>query len=586
MLAGQEKEIHAWRQIEIGQSGGPFHFNQRKDLILLFDGELFYQEELRAKLQKVAASAQELILDAYQHWGEKFLTHLEGDFALAILDKKNSKLLLARDRVGKKPLYWGEAGGHFLFGSELKGLLATGIIPQTPSPEALSSFLAFGYCPQDATLIQNVNKLLPAHFLVLDQFKKLRIEPYWSLSSFFDSPNHFTNEETAERLEVLLTEAVKQRSAKKNKIGCFLSGGLGSASVGWFLKNSQPEKPLSTFSTFFEGQNEEDFAAAEQFSKTLSSQIQVDKIDPRRLLAPLSDIIWEVEEPLADPHLVAIWHLVKMPSEEMAIFSGMGSDELLACHSRYTLEQRELGPIDHFFNSLSLKMKKGLIPICHFFGSDMAYDLQRQVRVNPHLTQYVHQNLLFQKRILAKVSPHLASLFDPIVFLEKFHNLHKIPNAVSAFMYLDFKTSLPDFYSEPYERLTFNSKLYWETPFLDKRVIEFAAKIPEEEDLTELEAGYYLKQMMRPHFSHQMVDRPKRIRRSFLSSWANDPNLLPIFSALKTGSLVGMGYVDKGWIEKILSDPHLRIRHFRQLFALVVLEEWFRLFILNPVVQK
>jgi len=586
MLSEDDKYTHAWRQVEVGQSGRPPYFNQRKDLILLLDGELFYQDELRKKLQKGGETQEELILEAYEIWGEKFLTHLDGDFALALVDKKNSKLILARDRVGKKPLYWADKGGYFLFGSELKGFLASGIIPQTPSSEALATYLAFGYCPQDATLIQNVNRLLPAHILVLDHFKKLRIESYWSLSSFFDPSTSLDRHETAQKLEYLLKQAVKERTRNKKEVGCFLSGGLGSASVGWFLKQNEQQLPVSTFSTFFKGQNEEDYQAAELFSEELGANIRADTIDPAHWLSSLSDILWKIEEPIADPHLTALWQLTKMPSHGMAIFSGMGSDELLAGHSRYTLEQRELGPIENFMGNLSLKIKKGLIPLYHFFGSNKAYDYLRSVRQSPYLTQYVHQNLLFQKKMLTKISPTLAPLFDPIVFLEKFHNLNKLPNAVSAFIYLDLKTALPDFYSRPFERLTFESKLQWETPFLDRRLIEFAAEIPEEEDLTEFETGAYLKAIMRPHFSQKLVERPKRLRRGFLSSWVNDPHILPHFLDLKNGVLVERGYIDKKWVETVLSTPQLRMRHFRQLFALLVLKTWFHLFILKPVVQK
>jgi len=113
MLRGPEQDVHTWRHIELGQSGSPIYFNRRKDLALLLDGELFYQDELRSKLQKEEMSAADLILEAYEKWGEKFLQHLEGDFSLALLDKRNSKLLLARDRVGKKPLYWAEVGAIF-----------------------------------------------------------------------------------------------------------------------------------------------------------------------------------------------------------------------------------------------------------------------------------------------------------------------------------------------------------------------------------------------------------------------------------------------------------------------------------------
>jgi asparagine synthase (glutamine-hydrolysing) len=576
--------VHAWRQVEFG--GRNIAANRRKDVLLLFDGEIFHKDELiqRMKGQGKTCNSREnedLILDAYELFGEKCFQYLDGDFAIAILDKTKMKLLLARDRVGKKPLYWGQEGGNFLFASELKALLVTGIISQSLSLEALATYLAFGFFPQDSTPIQKINKLLPGYYLVFEEFKTLRIESFWSLSSHFGSSLNLKPEEIAENLGHLLNESVKQRVEGKKEVGCYLSGGLGSASVGWFLKRG--EHSLKAFTAGFSGENDADLETAAVFAKNLHMPQATLKIDPSHFLVALPQVLWQVEEPIADPNLITTWHLSKMPCSGMTLFSGMGSDELLAGHNRYTLEERGLGRFESFFAGVSDKVKRVLIPLLYSLGSTKAYDLLREIRVNPYLAQYVHQNLLFPRRNLPRLSPLLAPLFDPIVFLEKFHHLSKIQSAVSAFIYLDFKTRLPDYFIQQFEKLTFASGLGWATPFLDKQVIEFATRIPEPETLTEVDTGNYLRRLMRPHFAAEVIDRPKKSRRSFLSTWASDPHILPYLIYLQDSSLIEMGFVEKKWVEKALSTPQTRSQNFRQLFALLILEAWIRLFILQPI---
>ncbi len=184
------RDVYSYKDLSLGVSGGLIAANPKKSLIAILDGKIYNYDELSLDLKNAGydlttTNQSEVLIYAYEAWGEEFAKKINGDFAAAIFDKNKNTLYLYRDRVGVKPLYWFFDQNHFIFGSDIKSLLASDIIPQTPATDSIAFYLALGYIPQDMTPIQNVNKLLPAHYLKFSRETGMSIHPYWSYGEKF-----------------------------------------------------------------------------------------------------------------------------------------------------------------------------------------------------------------------------------------------------------------------------------------------------------------------------------------------------------------------------------------------------------------
>lgn len=586
------------KNYHIGITGGNLAINEKKSIVVALNGNLTNVDELQEAIYRhshshgnsyIPANNRDAhtILRAYELWGQGCMAKLSGEFAIAIMDLNREKLYLCRDRIGAKTLYWYQDQHHFLFASQLKALLITGSVPQTPSNDALASYLYFGYIPQDMTAIKNVNKLLPGHFLQLNRNKSIFIQPFWSYSSYFEQKNQENKPLILKNLNELITKSISVRLPENEKIGCFISGGLGSASVAYYLSKLRPMKDLYGFSVGFQGQNDPDIKTAMEVVKILGMNHEIDEITPSNFFDNLIQIIWHLDEPLADPNVIALWRMAKMAStKSKTVFSGMGSDELMAGHSRYTTLERQSGSSGRIWPHQIPFLQPLVIPFLKFFYPQGAFQLVKKLRTNPLQYEYLQHHALFNERLLGEASPTLAGLFDPEIFLHKFHNLDKIKSTVASFLYFDVKTRLADFYIPQLKKLTVANNLNWQTPFLDHHLFEYFATLPEPDQLTESETAAYLKVLLKDVYPPHILNRPKRTRPNFLGAWANEPEIKQILPLLQKGTLVESGLISPTWLNVQLNQTKDVEKSFKYLWAVLVLEIWFRLFINGPISVK
>lgn len=582
-------DIHTYKNIQIGTCGSKLTVNDKNTVLVGLDGTIDNQEEVQKKLldkgyRFANTTPSEIILYAYSCWDTAFIEHLSGDFAIMILDQQKQKILLARDRIGKKPLYWFHDQHHFIFASELKALMATGAIPQTPALDALASYLYFGYIPQDMTPITKINKLLPAHYLQFHWDGSKVIIPYWHYSSYFEKSNKLSKTEIVQNLDSLLNSSVKINTPKERNFGCALSGGLGSASVAYFVNKEETFNPTPAFTVGFRGENDQDVKAAQEAGSILGMNQETYFIEKSNFLDDFVKIAWHLDEPLADPNIIATWKLAQKAAERVnMIFSGMGSDELFAGHSRYSIEEQDSSYFKEIVQISTSWLQQLLIPIYNSIYKPAAYELIKKIRTNPWQFEYLSHNAVFNEKTLAEASPKLANIFDPEVFLHKFYNLNRIKSTVSSFLYFDVKTRLPDCYILQYERLTAAHGLDWKTPFLNKSLVEFAASLPEPQVLQEKETAFYLKTIFKEIFPPSFINRPKKTRRDFLRKWIESPSMKEIFQMLQNGALVEAGLISRIWLQSNIEDLGYNPHTFRYLWTVFSLEIWFRLFINNPI---
>ncbi len=579
------RDVYTYRNVQLGCCGNKLSSNLKKNIYCAFDGALANRGFLIKEMRHLSIelpeqpSDGELVVAAYEAFGDSFPQYLNGNFAIAIFDQIEGKLFLARDRIGVKPLYWFHHQNHFIFASELKSILYTGSVPLSLSPDALSAYLYFGYFPQDMTPIKGINKLLPGYKLVYSLEESMNIEPYWSLSAFFQNPHSEKPEQLYEQLDHLIQTAVKTRIPDENPVGCFVSGGLGSASVAYYLQKLSPNLTES-FSGGFAGYNDADLDAAKEIAETLSMPQKSIVLPPEELVRNLSKIVWYLDEPIADPNAITAWHLAENASKSVrTVFSGMGSDEFLAGHSRYTSAEREISPIKACFQSLIKKSKPYLLPILHYLWEPLALKLLKEARTDPWQLAHLQKYSVFDLKSLREAAPGLSELFDPQVFIHKFHHLSRIPSKVGELLYLDIKTRLSDCYCLQYERSSSAHGLVWQTPYLDRDLMEFAAGLPEPDALTEFQTAGLLKELLKDTYSLKLLNRPKRTRSHFLDDWSLHPPILELFHRLAHGTLVETGFISEKWIRRYIRDIPARTSNFKHLWSLLILEVWIQLFI-------
>lgn len=576
---GKNPEIFTHNNIEIGVCGS--QLAQSQHVTVGLDGRLQNRQELMHLLgipQQNTTDA-EIVLNAYLTWGKTLLEKIYGDFALFIFDHQKHKITLARDRIGKKPLYWYHDQNTFLFASELKAILASGAVPQTPNTEAIATYLYFGYIPQDLSPIKGINKLLPGYFLQINQDQSKNIQSYWSYSSFFDT-QHESN--IGSHLDPLLKKNVQSCLPTHQPFGCILSGGLGSTSIAYYA-HELSQAPINAYTVNFNDETNEDLQAAETVAKTLHLDQKTDTITKESLLDDFVQMAWHLDEPLADPNAIATWRLAKLASKNEVVLSGMGCDELFVGHARYTNEEHPVTTWDHYKQVIASTLGTALLPILDIFYKPGVYKILQKSRTAPWQLSYLNQNALFQEHELKYVAPKLAHLFDPHVFLHKFHNLDKIPSKISSLLYLDVKTRLPDFYILQLERLNAAHGLDWRAPYLSKEIVEYVASIQEIHQIKEGETHKVLKTILQTSIPECVVNRPKKTRKDFLKSWANDSELTYLFQQLPEGILAETGLISPKWIQDQLATPYHIKAAFKQLWSILALEVWFRIFINRPI---
>lgn len=575
-----EKTILTFKNYQIGCLGNSCATSSKKELHLLLDGTIYNAKQLAETHELSPSLSQaELLLALYEKLGNNFLKDLNGEFAIVILNQKNHTLILAKDLIGKKPLYWYQDKKYFLFCSEIKGLLSSGLIPQTPSTEALATYLFFGFFPQDLTPVRDINKLLPSHYLELSPHG-IHIQPYWSYSSFFERRLNLHKSQIVATINSMLHESVAERIPPRGPLSCFVSGGLGSATTAYYVSQHAKKHSLKAFTAVFENYNEEDLNAADSVCESLDLPHDSSLITPELFLREFPKILWHLDEPIADPNVIATWELAKISSHfSHFAYSGMGSDELLAGHSRYSMAERSPAALNRLLLIPRPILQGIMIPALKVLYPSAAFNLLRSLKTNPWQFEFLRHNAVFNENMLEEASPRLSHAFDPDTFLHKFHHLTRIHSNISSLLYFDIKTRLPDCFIHQYERMTRAFNINWETPFLDKNLLEFTAQLAEPESLTEKETASYLKPLVRDLFPEAFINRPKKTRHHFLAGWIDHPEVKEVFQLLPKGTLVESGLISDTWLKSTLSSSASMKNSYQQLFTILTLELWFKLFI-------
>src|SRR5262245_11773608 len=315
--------------------------NEDDSVWVVFNGEIYNHQSVREVLEPAGhqyrtRSDTETILHAYEEWGDESVHRLRGMFAFAIWDSPRRRLLLARDRLGVKPLYWAKVGTRLLFSSEIKSILESGLVRPEANEPALPELLGTRYLSGTETLFRGINRLQPGHILVFEK-GAISIRQYWDIPAGRRSEElaRLTDEQVVRRFRELLEESVRIRLMADVPLGMFLSGGLDSSAIA-ALMAGMIDRPLQTFSVAFKQRAFSELDYARQVAQAIKADAHEIVIDDQDFFGALPRLIWHEDEPIAHPSSIPLYFVSALAREHVkVVLTGEGSDELLAGYGKY-----------------------------------------------------------------------------------------------------------------------------------------------------------------------------------------------------------------------------------------------------------
>jgi asparagine synthase (glutamine-hydrolysing) len=556
-------------------------YDESGNLVIVFNGEIYNYREVKTELEKrghkfKTNSDTETIVHAYEEFGADCLQHLRGMFAFAIWNKAKKELFIARDRVGKKPLYYSvTVDGQFVFGSELKVLLTHGGVKREIDTGALDAYLSFGYVPDPMCIFKNVRKLEPGHFLTYRD-GEVKTQSYWDFD--YSESTDRKEEDYIDELRELIKDAVNVRLISEVPLGAFLSGGVdSSAIVGNMARLSG--QPVKTFSIGF---NEDSFnelkyarVAADHFGTEHHEFI----VTPD-LCEVVDELVWHFDEPFADSSALPTYMVSKMARDYVTVvLSGDGGDELFAGYTRYLTDKKRSG-----LAKLPRMLRTGLLqPVSEMLphsapGKNYLYNASLDP-VDRYIDNISHFSAR-HKRELYSAGLRQSMNGTANAGEQMFHDLASsvgTGDGVDKLLYLDSKTYLPGDILTKVDRMSMATSLEARVPLLDHKLIEFVTKIPSSLKLKGRETKYIFKRALEGLVPESILHRPKQGFGVPIDEWINVQLRDRIREDLLRQRTLERGYFEPSYI-KLLLDEHDRGRrdHSHALWMLWMLELWHR----------
>ena len=526
--------------VDLSSAGHQPMASHNKRFQIVYNGEIFNANELREQLKLEGCSFRghsdtEVLLEGCAVWGvEKTVKRLIGMFAFALWDVQLKQLTLVRDRLGIKPLYWGNFGSLLIFGSELKSLrLHPGWEPAI-DPGALAAYTEYGYVPAPLTIYKEIFKLEPGMMLQYSSGCETELTQYWSLSDVAYRGNQellsLTADEATVELESLLSDAVQRRMISDVPLGAFLSGGIDSSIVAALMQKNST-RPVRTFSIGFqeEGYNEAPYASAiAKYLGTDHTEIYVTANESRDVIPDLPCIY---DEPFADASQIPTFLLSKLTREHVTVaLSGDGGDELFAGYNRHVqsmnisaLQQR----FPEWMLSAAFKMIKTLSPdtLDKVFKwsatpqiGEKLHKVASLINANPDdfysilVKNWNAEEILINKPNHVRLNAEKKTEFD-----------NNFSSLVSRMQLQDGLTYLPDDILTKVDRASMAASLEVRVPILDHRVVEFAWRLPEDLKIRGGQGKWILRNLLYNHVPKKMFERPKAGFAVPIGDWLRGP---------------------------------------------------------------
>ena len=509
--------------IDVSGGGQPI-YNEDKTIVVVFNGEIYNFQKLREELSSLGhkfytKTDTEILVHLYEESGEDFLKKLNGMFALALWDDKRGKLILARDRLGEKPLHYAVFGQTIIFGSEIKAILEHPLAGREIDFFALAKYLTYEYVPAPQTIFKNIYKLEPGEYAVYEN-NLLTKNKYWEVdfsSKFKVKSSKLAEREIIESLETELERAVKERLVADVPLGVWLSGGLDSTSIAYFAqKNSF--RPIKTFSIGFSEPSFDESKYARQAASFLGTEHQEKIIEARDCLELIPQITDFLDEPMADGSIVPTFLLAKFTRETVKVtLGGDGGDELFMGYPTFQAHQ-----LAKFYGKLPLFLRNKIIaPLVGSLPASLN-NISFDFKLKRFISGFEYPAEIRNQIWLGSFRPDdFKNIFTPEVYRglrpqDIFEDIVKHSAALAGeplenrLIYLYLKHYLQDDILVKTDRASMAVGLETRAPFLDHRLVELVNSLPASMKLKGWTTKYVFKKMMTDKLPKDIVERPKK----------------------------------------------------------------------------
>jgi asparagine synthase (glutamine-hydrolysing) len=561
--------------IDVSTGHQPIH-NEDGSVSIVFNGEIYNFQALRRELESAGhrfytGTDTEVIVHAYEQWGTDAIAKLRGMFGLALWDRRTRTMVVARDRVGIKPLHFASVGGRLYFGSEIKTLLCAPDLPRDLNPDALDHYLSFLYAPRDASFFTHIRKLPPGHLLTWRD-GRVTIAPYWrpGTSETFKG----TEADAVDELKRLLIDAVRVHLISDVPLGAFLSGGIDSSLVVALMSRVSGAR-VKTFSIGFDQPQYDELQFARQVAEQYDTDHHEDVVTPDGI-AILDTLVSHFDEPFGDPSAIPTWYVSQLAAKHVTVtLSGDGGDELFGGYDRYVQDPR-VAAIDRYAPP-AIRRVAGLVSsrlphgakgkrfLRHLAATERGRYVDAVGFFNADDKGGLYSNDLRAR--LSEVNPErrLMTIFDRYATL---------PWA-SQMMRFDIETYLPEDILTKVDRTSMAHSIESRVPLLDNDVIDFALTLPAAMKIKGGRRKHVLKDVAAQFLPAGLIDRPKQGFGVPLDVWFRG-SLRELFAdTLLSPRALQRGYFDPAFVRRVVNEHVSGTRdHAFRLWQLVVLERW------------
>jgi asparagine synthase (glutamine-hydrolysing) len=561
---------------------------------ITFNGEIYNFTEIGRELEARGyrfrgRSDTEILVNGWHAWGPRVFGRLRGMFALALWDRRSRQLVLARDRLGKKPLYWAQTRSGLVFGSEIKALLTWPDLPRTPDLAAIDRYLSLQYVPAPQTAFEGVRKLPAAHYLAFTAVHGAiaTAEPvrYWHLPVPQAAARPRPPAELRNELTALLEESVRYRLVADVPLGAFLSGGIDSSAVVAMMARAGGGR-IKTFSIGFTAREYDEVRYARIVAERYGTDHQECVVEPDAV-AVLPRLVWHYGEPFADPSAIPTYCVAELARRSVTVaLTGDGGDECFLGYNRYRA-MRHLAQLDRRprWRRIGLERALALAPpalerrfrLSRIREALRAADDRPAQRYAPTVAFFGDDDKeagygeALRDRLGESVFDVLAPYFA------------ETGNLVAGANRADIHTYLPDDLMVKVDVATMAHGLEARSPLLDHVLIEWAARVPTEAKLARGVTKALFRSAMRPHLPRAILTRPKRGFGCPVDHWFRGTLRELAYDTLLSRAAEERGLFRPGYVRRLL-DEHCAARrnHHTRLWALLMLELWFRMWIDPP----
>jgi len=573
----------------------PVH-NEDRSIWVIDNGEVYNFQELRGKLEKIGhqfytKSDTEVIVHLYEEFGDEFVNQMNGMFACAVWDAKRKRLILARDRLGIKPLYYAEVQGRIVFASELKALLIHPEVKKEIDLVALDVYLSLEYVPAPLSIFRGIKKLPGGHMLIADE-KGVEVRRWWKPNYHTRAGRVPSEKEAEEEIERLLRDSIRLRLIADVPLGVFLSGGIDSTTIT-ALAQQVSGRQMKTFNIGFTDLSFDESRYARHAARVLGTEHYEDILTPEKVLELVPKISDIVDEPFADPSIFPTYLVSKFARKHVkVVLSGEGGDELFAGYPTYQAHQ-----VAQYYEALPgwiremIRKTASQLPVSHRNFS-LDFNIKRFVNGAGYPPELRHLYWLGafhpweKKELYAETMKHALPM-QPNVYEDIFGHLDSVGlgprkrrSFLDAISYLDMGYYLQDDLLVKGDRATMATSLEARVPFLDYRLVEYACSLPPSYKIRGLTTKYVYKKMAEKIIPRELARRRKKGFGIPVARWISGELKEFVLDTLSEERLARQGLFKYGYVARLLEEHFERRKDNRKLlWPLLMFELWYERYV-------